>query len=290
MRNEEKAIQEMYRESGIRDDLFIVHKAAKAAGLSRTSIVKLEKEGFIQPKKVNKKTGYRYFDTFNIYKLVQYRTLRLMGMTQQEIYDYFTDDEDRSAEILEQMRMRLKLLQRGYEEFALRTSKEKHDTFSFIDIDGMTCLTEERDFASPKEVETVAFNLSVEAIDRGFCPLATEMIFTERSDTQSDPSDNPADSFRAKICIPIEPELPVDADRSGVEVFPACRAFSVLHYGGYEDPHAFDESRKRLWEEMEARGLKPIGPMRNIGVVAPYVGMHIEAKDYVFRFAVPVEG
>ena len=29
--------------------------------------------------------------------------------------------------------------------------------------------------------------------------------------------------------------------------------------------------------------------MRALGIVAPYVGIEIEPKDYVFRFAIPIE-
>lgn len=284
-----KAIKKAKHSSAVRDDLFIVHKAVKAAGLSRTSIVKLERAGFIQPKKVNKKTGYRYFDIFNVYKLVQYRAMRLMGMTQQEIYGYFSDDADRSEEILEQMQVRLRLLQRGYEEFALRTAREKNDSFSFVDMDEMTCLTAEGEFSSLKEMEVAALNLSVEVVERRFGSLATEMMFGEWYDVQTERSDDAERLYHVKVCVPIEPKIPVEAERTGVEVFPACRMFSILHYGSYEDVAAFDEARNRLWKEIEARGLKPVGAMRNIGVVAPYVGGSIDRKEDVFRLAVPVE-
>lgn len=284
-----KASKNVRQNVGVRDDLFIVHKAVKAAGLSRTSIVKLEQAGFIQPKKVNKKTGYRYFDIFNVYKLLQYRTMRLMGMPQQEIYDYFSENEEHSEEILEQMRIRLKLLQRGYEEFSLRTAKEKCDSFSFVDMDEMTCLTEEGEFASLKDVEIAALNLSVEVVERGFGPLATEMMFGEWHDAQEKRSDGSVHSHCVKVCVPLEAGIPLGADQTRVETFHACRMFSILHYGSYEDADAFDEARDRLWEEIEMRGLKPIGAMRNIGVAAPYVGGSIDRKEDVFRLAVPVE-
>ena len=41
---------------------------------------------------------------------------------------------------------------------------------------------------------------------------------------------------------------------------------------------------------MDRRGLTAKGPMRVIGIVAPYVGMEFEAEEYVLRFAVPEEG
>ena len=37
------------------------------------------------------------------------------------------------------------------------------------------------------------------------------------------------------------------------------------------------------------RGHVPAGQLRGVGIVAPYVGMQINPRDYVFRFAIPVE-
>lgn len=44
-----------------------------------------------------------------------------------------------------------------------------------------------------------------------------------------------------------------------------------------------------LGREVKARGLKPAGAPRVLGIVAPYTGREIETRRYCSRLALPVE-
>ena len=56
-------------------------------------------------------------------------------------------------------------------------------------------------------------------------------------------------------------------------MLPECRALSVLYYGEYS---GMDEAWLTLGREVKARGLKPIGPPRVLGIVKGRVGeVHI---------------
>ena len=90
------------------------------------------------------------------------------------------------------------------------------------------------------------------------------------------------DPFSIDICVPLR------ADKAPAEavVLPECRALSVLYYGEYS---GMDEAWLTLGREVKARGLKPIGPPRVLGIVAPYTGREINAQRYCSRLVLPVE-
>lgn len=49
------------------------------------------------------------------------------------------------------------------------------------------------------------------------------------------------------------------------------------------------EKFKAMGREVKARGLKPAGAPRVLGIVAPYTGREIETRRYCSRLALPVE-
>ena len=283
MRNEETAIEDMSRDPDIRRDLFSVKQVVKSTGMSRTMLLKLEDAGFIVPKEINKKTGYRYYDTFNIHKLLEYKRLRFAGLSQAEIFSYCDakDNNDITC-VLDTMRRRECLLHRNIELLSLRLEKDKRNlSFSYYDYDKTLCLTYEGDFMQPMDIMTVAYNQSVEIISRGLMTSVTQNIFTIRHDTKQAPS-----PYHVKICFPIDPDVPPGTDMTAIEWIPGCRTYSMLFYG----IKGYDEARALLWDKIKEAGLTPIGnEIRTESIVAPYVNMRISPDDFVTRFSIPID-
>ena len=74
-----------------------------------------------------------------------------------------------------------------------------------------------------------------------------------------------------QVCVPVRTEsAPAEA-----VTLPECRALSVLYYGGYD---GVDEAFLTLGHEVKARGLKPTGFVRVLGIVAPSTGREIAAQ------------
>ena len=134
-----------------------------------------------------------------------------------------------------------------------------------------------------------AVKVYMEAIRRGYRLLAEEPLFSIRPDAPERKVSNPDVPYSSKICIPVDPDALTGLPTDGVGVMPACRAFSILYHGDYTKTKRVDEIIGLLWAELGRRGLTAVGPMRIIGIIAPYVGMEFEAKEYVLRFAIPVE-
>ncbi len=52
--------------------LFTIRELARACGVSRTTIIRIEECGFLTPCYVNPETGYRYYNAYNASQVGQY--------------------------------------------------------------------------------------------------------------------------------------------------------------------------------------------------------------------------
>ena len=68
---------------------FTIKEFAKACGLSRTTLIRMEESGFIKPCKVDPVTGYRYYDAVNVTEVAQYKFLQTLDLSRSELTDYY---------------------------------------------------------------------------------------------------------------------------------------------------------------------------------------------------------
>ena len=269
-------------------ELFSIKAVCQVTGFSRSNLMILEKNGLVTPAEVNEDTGYRYYSLKELLQILQYKNLRSMGLGQKEIADYFADRAD-LGEFIASLRIKQQLLTRSIEELELRYSAKKHQTFSYITMPETTCYCGTGQFVRPQEVALFTNRMMEEVMEKGYRVLAGEPLFGIRDDTRTTPIGNEKKPYTAKSCIPLDPEsLPNDGDPH-IEVIPAATLFSMLHYGGFADEDHFNASFERFWQEFDARGLKPTGPLRSIGVVCSKVGEDFDPGSFIFRFGVPID-
>ena len=285
MQDKEEA-KKKYIEQGANDTLFTTKDICRVCGISRAQLLLLEQDGIIKPRKVNASSGYRYYDFFTIAEIQQYQRMRELGLSKKEIITYNCDDTEQCRkEMLNRMKSRLSLYQRGVEELSLQFEKERRERFSYIYLPDVTCYTRIGQFESGEQIGSFAFNVHLDAVRAGLRLLPDEPLFS----TRESPIELPADSITAKICIPIDHDIPDDADTSCVEVVPGGQALSLLYYGNHEKIKTMTENMIKLLDEARSRGHRIAGNTRTLGIVAPYRGMQIDPKDYVYRFAVIIE-
>ena len=252
-------------------------------------LIKLEKEGFITPEKVDKQTRWRYYDTFNIFKLLQYKRLRMIGLAQNDVFAFYQSGNEQLTSTLKHMQQKKRLLEQNIEMLSLCVDKERNYNFSFYDFNQITCLTVEGEVKNLMESSTLGYNLSVEAIARGLRPLEAEPLFCENGDRYALTGEGSEAPWRIKIYQPIDPNHIGEAEGKGIEVVPACHTFSILLYG-LQDIGRTTEPYKLLLAEVKKRGLVPTGaPVRVQTIVANYTAMHLGAAEHVLRIAVPVQ-
>ena len=262
--------------------LFTIKEFARACGVSRTSLINMEESGYLTPYRIDPNTGYRYYDAFNASQVGQYQLLQTLGLNRAEIADYYHHRMDTEHFLITQ-RKRLSRMQRVLEELELRHDSARSLRFSFLDLSELVCFCETAKISTAEEGEVFHYRVYTQCIKEGFQLLGTEPLFSLSADDWRTPAAALSSPREITSCIPVVP--PAHSDPR-LMTFPAARAFSMLAYGDYTVIFGLYE---RFWQEADARGVRPAGPARFIGLVAPYVNRKIAQQDFVYRMVVPVE-
>lgn len=261
--------------------LFTVSELARACGVSRATLIRIEECGVLTPCHINPETGYRYYNAYNAAQVGQYLLLQSLGLTREEIAEFYYQKADNTA-FLKAQRKKLDRMQRVLEELEARNRGVLGISFSYIDLPEQTCFCLETELSSPEEGERFFYKAHEQCIREGFRLLGTEPLFGLHSDDWRLPSAQSGMPPKTTACIPVEAQGKKDPR---LTVFPAVHAFSGLAYGDYSMIGALS---LRFWQETEARGIRPAGPARFYGLVAPYTGNHLAPEHYCYRMVVPV--
>ena len=262
-------------------ELFQITEAAHACGLSRSTLIRMEEKGLLTPAYVSPESGRRYYDNFNIAHILQVEKLKAMGLGTEEIADYFVRGGE-ASELLAVLESRLRSLQRSVEEMRLRTAVRSGISVQLMTLPAVTCCMRRCEGHTVAEKYASMYDFYGECIKKGYT-LSDEPLFSmsDRHDYWDGYiGDEPYPFY---VCVPIRPRK---SDKDAVTL-PECRVLSVLYYGDYD---GVDEAWLTLGREAKARGLKPTGFPRVLGIIAPYTGREIETQRYCSRLVLPVEG
>ena len=260
--------------------LFRIAEAAKAAGISRSTILRMEESELLSPAYTDPVSGRRYYDNHNVSRIIEIENLKYMGLGAEDITGYFASGGD--AEILlAPLKEKLSILQRSVEELRIRTGRLKNFSAEIIDLPKYTCCVSTHKGMTIPQKYTAMYNFYGECVRKGYT-LGREPLFciSERRDyLTGEISEEP---FTFHVCVPVSTkEAPAEA-----VVFPACKALSVLYLGSYKDVNLMWLA---LGKEVRERNLTPAGYPRVMGIVAPSTGREIDQNLYCSRVVLPVE-
>lgn len=232
-------------------NLFSIGEVVKAVGITRKILLNYEIKGLIKPDKKDGSTGNRYYtiDTFT-----QIRTVRVfqnLGLSLDEIREYFNDSTDLEPMInrLETMRNELSLT---IEKLKERT-KKKGDIIGEITIEPQTVYR--RTYNSPSIADKINLlrDTALEAMRIYGTDITRRMYFTEYT----------ADALQeVSYCVAVPPE----SEGECVCNISGSKAISVIHHGDYEK---IPEVRKRLIYYAKENGIKLSGVFRNVYIEGP---------------------
>lgn len=261
--------------------LFQITEAARACSLSRSTLLRLEERGLLTPAYTAPESGRRYYDNHNVARVMQIEKLKAMGLSSEEIADYFQRGGDVSA-VLAALEKRLQSLQRGVEELRLRAAEGPGISVQMMAMPAVICRMRRCEGHTIAEKYAAMYDFYGECVRTG-CALSDEPIFAISDRRDYLEGYIGTEPYPFWVCVPLRPEsAPADAVR-----LPECRVLSVLYYGGYD---GIDEAWLTLGREVKSRALTPIAPPRVLGIVAPYTGREIEERRYCSRIVLPVEG
>lgn len=249
--------------------LFSIGEIAKSIGVTRKIILNYEAKGLIKPDTREGTTGNRYYtiDTFT-----QIRTIRVfqnLGLSLDEIREYFNGTTDLPPLIkrLEAMRDELNL---SIEKLYERTNKNQNQ-IKEITVDPQTVYC--RTYHSPTIAErtVVLRETALEAMRAYGTDTTKRMYFIEYplEDT---------DEITYAVAVPPE------SKGEYIITVPSLRAISLYHHGAYEDIPA---ARERLVSYAKQNRLKILGKCRNIYIEGP--PQHKDKSKFITQIVLLLE-
>lgn len=250
-------------------NLFSVGEIAKSLGVTRKIILNYEAKGLITPDKKDGVVGNRYYtiDTFT-----QIRTIRLfqnLGLSLNEIKDYFEDNSDLTLFIkhLEAMRDELNsTIEKLYE----RAGKNKNQIRE-IKIERQTVYFKKYRTHSIDERNVLLRETALEAMRKYETDITRRMYFIEYPLKDTD---------ALTYAVAVTPQ----STGENILNIPSFNAISVFHHGAYED---IPKVRERLAAYAEENDIKIRGTCRHIYVEGP--PQHKEPSKFITQIILPID-
>lgn len=231
--------------------LFSIGEVAKAVGITRKTILNYETKGLIKPDKKEGTTANRYYtiDTFT-----QVRSIRIfqdLGLSLDEIRQYFDDSSDLEPMIsrLEKMRDELTLT---IEKLKERT-KQQGELIKEIAVESQTIYMRTYNASSIADKTNLLRDTALEALRKYGTDTTKRMYFTEFS------QDAPEE---VSYCVAV----PAQSKGEYIKTLPGFKAISFFHHGPYEE---IPNARKRLISYAKEHSLTLSGIFRNLYLEGP---------------------
>mgnify|MGYP002580942535 CR=1 FL=1 len=118
--------------------LFQITEAARACGLSRSTLMRIEEKGLLTPAYTAPDSGRRYYDNHNVARILQIEKFKAMGLDTEDIAAYFAHGGEASG-MLTVLERRLLDLQRSVEELRLRALEPPCTSVQMMTLPAVTC-------------------------------------------------------------------------------------------------------------------------------------------------------
>lgn len=250
-------------------NLFSIGEVAKAVGVTRKTILNYESKGLITPDKKDGSTGNRYYtiDTFT-----QIRTIRVfqdLGLSLNEIRDYFSGLTDLGPMIarLEKMRDELNLT---IEKLKERTNNQG-DSIKEIIVEPQTIYCRTYNSRSIADKTNLLRDTALEAMREYGTDTTKRMYFTEHSSSAPE---------EVSYCVAV----PANSTGEYVHNIPTLKAISFFHHGAYEN---IPDARKKLVLYAEENNLKLTGTFRNLYLEGP--PQHKDKNKFITQIIAIIE-
>lgn len=250
-------------------NLFSIGEISKAVGITRKAILNYEIKGLVKPDRKDGANGNRYYtiDTFT-----QIRTIRVfqdLGLSLDEIRDYFNDSSDLEPMINRLTKMRDEL------NLTIEKLKERvhtaNDAVKEISIDAQTIYCRIYNSTSIADKTNLLRDTALEAMRLYGTDTTRRMYFTEYS------ANAPQE---VSYCVAV----PQGSEGKYVQNIPEFKAISLFHHGAYEN---ISEARKRLVSYAEENELKMSGVFRNIYLEGP--PQHKDKSKFITQIIAIIE-
>lgn len=249
--------------------LFSIGEISKAAGITRRILLNYESKGLIKPDEKEGPAGNRYYtiDTFT-----QIRTIRMfqeLGLSLDEIRDYFNDTADLLPLIkrLESMRDELNS---SIEKLYERAGKNKNQILK-MSIEPQTVYIKKHRTHSISERSVLLRETALEAMRKYETDITRRMYFIEYPLCDTD---------ALSYAVSVSPE----SKGENIVSIKSFNALSLCHHGAYED---IPKARKKLTEYAKENNIKISGICRHIYIEGP--PQHKDPSKFITQIILPLD-
>ena len=251
-------------------------------GISRSTVLRLESRGLLDPAHCDEQSGYRYYDNHNINKILQIKAFQEMGLQYDDIKDFY-DSEGNSAVFIKKLAHIVSASKRALEEMKLRSNNKNHLSCELIDLPDYICFARSFTGKDLTDKYNDMYGLCHEAYTKGYRMIASEPLFILTPYDEFFKAAPDGKDMHYTCCMPVEPDCASDE----TTLISGGKALSVLYYGN--NIYAIKEITSLIDEKLQELNLKRKDVVRGLCLVAPYMGREIKPDKFVSRIIVPVE-
>ena len=252
------------------DDLLSIGETAHALGVTRRILLHYEERGLIVPDHRNGSGGNRYYSIDTFTQLRNIRSLQKLGLTLDEIRDYFQDSTGLMPLIrrLEQLRDEL---DRNIEKLYERADTGSEEVKELL-LPPQPVYRRVYPTGTVAERAALLRNTALEAMRAYGTDITRRMYFIEYH------LDRPGE---AAFCVAV----PAGSQGEFVVELPEVQALCIYHHGAYEELPAVG---RQLLDYAETHGLTPLGTVRHTYLEGP--PQHKDPSKFITQVALPVAG
>lgn len=249
--------------------MFSIGEIAKSINITRKIILNYESKGLIAPDAKDGAAGNRYYTIDTFTKIRSIRIFQNLGLSLDEIRDYFEDKTDLMPLIarLETLRDELNLnIERLYE----RTSRTQNKV-SRISVEPQKAFCRVYKVSSIDEKSRLLRETALEAMRSYGTDTTKRMYFTEFSfDTPDEVS----------FCVAVPPE----SNGDNIVNCPVFEALSTYHHGAYEE---LEDVRKLLIAYAGDNNIRIASKCRHVYLEGP--PQHQDTHRFITQVIIPTE-
>lgn len=246
---------------------------AKILGVTRKAILVYEEKGLLTPAVRDDASGFRYYTADNMTQIRSIRSLQALGLSLQEVGEYYYDTEHIDHYLQRLLKLRADL-DRNIQLLQVRSAKPGNLTVCEAVLPRQVCFCRQYPCRDTAEAAVRLRDTYIAAARTGKMSI-TGRMFTMRMDR--DP-----DTLNLMCCIPMEDGF------GGAErlEFAETAALCVYYRGPYEGT---GNAIRALAEYVRKHGVQTTGPYRSIYLEGP-PNRGGNSADYITQVAVPVKG
>lgn len=247
-----------------------IGEVAQSIGITRKAILNYETKGLITPDQKDGPTGNRYFTADTITMIRTIRILQNLGLSLDEIHDYYYKNADMAPLIarLEKLRDELSL---NIEKLKERTKNDNDFEIREVILPAQTVYRKTMNTASIADKTVILREIFMTAIKTYGSDTSKRMFFIEY------PMDDPD---QISYCIAIPPS----SQGEDVVHIPEEKALSIFYHGAYENLAAI---RDKIYAYAEQNGYEPTGICRHIYLEGP--PQHTDPSKFITQVTVVIK-